>query len=87
MVNGGSGTNENEEEVINEAFEKADVWETRDDAVQVVEEEVGIWGSHAASHSRAKDLEKMVVEEGKGIVFENVVEDDAKDLSVGSVRR
>ena len=62
-----------------------DIREARDDVVKVVQEDVGIWGSHAAAHSRAKDLKVMFVEEGKGVVFKDVVEDKAKDLGVWSV--
>ena len=62
-----------------------DIRKVGDDFVKVVQKDVGIWRSHAAAHSRAKDLEIMLVEERKGVVLKDVVKDDAKDLGVWSI--
>lgn len=61
LADGGFGPNEDKEEIINEAFEEADVRKAGYDAVEEEKEYVGIWGSHAASHCCSRNLKEVLV--------------------------
>ena len=54
--------------------------------VNKVQKDVSVWRGHTAAHSCTRDLEKVILEERKGIVGEYVVKNETKDGCVGGMR-